>query len=209
MKHYSILLTIFTLITPLFASCNFAREGKDEPVEVYDTISLPMPDSLFVVAKDSVVLQERKAAMIVVDKEQMTVSVLGFKSDTLFSVSMCCGKQFGDKQITSDDRTPEGVFRVRRIENSSLWPHKLKNGEVEYDSYGPYFIRLDYPPIHRIGIHGTKAPNSIGKRESEGCIRVTNENIRRLVKFAYVGMPVVITPSKDDIKANAEYLNDK
>lgn len=209
MKICKLALTILLCVSALaiVSSCKFLREVKHETIVVYDTLKLALADSLFRIPADSVVLKEPNAAMIVVDKEKMSLSVLGFKSDTLFSVPMCCGHQFGDKRTTADDRTPEGVFKVRRVEDSSLWEHKLKDGSIEYGSYGPIFIRLDYPPMYRIGIHGTNLNNSLGKRQSEGCVRISNENIVRLARYAYVGMPVVITPGKKDISANAEVLS--
>ena len=45
-----------------------------------------------------------------------------------------------------------------------------------------------------IGIHGTNAPGSIGKRASEGCIRVNSANIVILYdNYAYNGMPVTVS----------------
>ena len=43
-----------------------------------------------------------------------------------------------------------------------------------------------------IAIHGTNAPSLIGTRASNGCIRVTNENILRIMKLAPTGTPVEI-----------------
>jgi lipoprotein-anchoring transpeptidase ErfK/SrfK len=43
-----------------------------------------------------------------------------------------------------------------------------------------------------IAIHGTNAPSLIGTRASNGCIRVTNANIKRIMKLAPTGTPVEI-----------------
>ena len=43
-----------------------------------------------------------------------------------------------------------------------------------------------------IAIHGTNAPSLIGTRASNGCIRVHNEDIVRIMKLAPTGTPVVI-----------------
>ncbi len=43
-----------------------------------------------------------------------------------------------------------------------------------------------------IAIHGTNAPSLIGTRASNGCIRVTNANILRIMKLAPTGTPVEI-----------------
>lgn len=191
-------------------SCAFVGErgGEDEVSEVVDDGILcpPMEDSTFVYLRDSVYLAQKNAAMIVIDKEKMILSVMSYRSDTLLCVPIACGRQLGDKQTLTDDRTPEGVFRVRSLEDSSQWPHTLADGSVEYDAYGPFFIRLDYPPGHRIGIHGTNRPETIGQRASEGCVRLLNENIRKVFRHVYIGMPVVILPSAADVAANAEFL---
>ncbi len=43
-----------------------------------------------------------------------------------------------------------------------------------------------------IAIHGTNAPSLIGTRASNGCIRVHNEDIVRIMKLAPTGTPVEI-----------------
>ena len=159
-------------------------------------------DRLFIVARDSVVLSERTAALIVVDKGKMTLTVLDFRSDTLLNCPMGCGREYGDKRQEKDDRTPEGVFMVRRVENSVGWAHRASDGLVHKDAYGPRFIRLEYPPRHAIGIHGTDEPSTIGLRASEGCIRISNKNVRTLASIAYPGMPVIILPSPLDVAEN-------
>lgn len=60
-------------------------------------------------------------------------------------------------------------------------------------AYGPYFFRLKVPKFNSIGIHGTCKPETIGTRDSEGCIRLYNNDLCKLRKFVYVGMSVLIT----------------
>ncbi|MFL5959961.1 MAG: L,D-transpeptidase [Gaiellaceae bacterium] len=43
-----------------------------------------------------------------------------------------------------------------------------------------------------IGLHGTNEPWTIGKAASHGCIRLRNAAMRRLLRFAPAGTPVVI-----------------
>ena len=43
-----------------------------------------------------------------------------------------------------------------------------------------------------IGIHGTNEPWSIGRAASHGCIRVANDVMRRLFRFAPAGTPIVV-----------------
>jgi lipoprotein-anchoring transpeptidase ErfK/SrfK len=44
------------------------------------------------------------------------------------------------------------------------------------------------------GIHGTPAPEQIGRTESHGCFRLANWDAEYLLKLAWVGMPVVVEP---------------
>ena len=39
---------------------------------------------------------------------------------------------------------------------------------------------------------------------SHGCIRVTNDNILELVKYAEVGMPVIVSPGPRDMRVNED-----
>jgi lipoprotein-anchoring transpeptidase ErfK/SrfK len=45
-----------------------------------------------------------------------------------------------------------------------------------------------------VGIHGTNEPASIGLAASNGCIRVDNTRIVRLLHDVQAGTPVVIHP---------------
>jgi lipoprotein-anchoring transpeptidase ErfK/SrfK len=44
----------------------------------------------------------------------------------------------------------------------------------------------------QLGIHGTNAPSSIGRKVSNGCIRMRNEDIDSLVPILPLGVPVAI-----------------
>jgi hypothetical protein len=44
-----------------------------------------------------------------------------------------------------------------------------------------------------IAIHGTDKPELLGRRVSHGCIRLSNENVRRLFHNVQVGTPVLVT----------------
>jgi lipoprotein-anchoring transpeptidase ErfK/SrfK len=103
------------------------------------------------------------------------------------------GKNTGDKQRVGDMRTPEGEFPIVQIQNSSKWTHDFQDGKgPTRGAYGPYFIRLGTPGWTGIGIHGTHAPDSIGTNVTEGCIRLTNEDVQTLRKMVKIGDKVVI-----------------
>jgi hypothetical protein len=85
--------------------------------------------------------------------------------------------------------TPKGRWYVRqRIKN-------LAGGGV----YGPWAFGLsaysqlsDWPGGGVIGIHGTDQPGILPGKVSNGCVRVPNEAIERLVRLMPIGTPVEV-----------------
>lgn len=137
-----------------------------------------------------------KASHIVIDKNNLTLYVIN-NSDTVFKVPMACGKYMGDKTGEGDYKTPEGTFTISKIQNSTKWKHDFNDGKgLRKNAYGPLFIRLKAKDWKGIGIHGTCFPQSIGTRDTEGCIRLRNEDLVKLKKYIYIGMKVIILPDK-------------
>lgn len=149
-------------------------------------------------------INDQHDGFIVVDKSRMKVIKFNRYGVEEESFGMACAKNYGTKHEKGDSRTPEGFFSVKQIQNSTDWHYVDDNGNVSEKTgeFGPRFIRLNIPNITSIGIHGTSAPWSIGGRRSHGCIRLTNENIMRLVDMVETGMPVIITPGKKDMAVN-------
>ena len=136
------------------------------------------------------------ARHIVVSKQRLVLSVVDGR-DTIFQVPVGCGKNLGNKQKRGDNRTPEGTFQVKSIENASHWTHDFGDGAGEREgAYGDWFIRLEVPGFSGIGIHGTCFPESIGTRCSEGCVRLRNEDLSRLKELVFVGMTCIIEPDR-------------
>lgn len=143
------------------------------------------------------------ARFILISKQEMKLRLIDYKGNELFSAPVATGLNAGNKEKVGDMRTPEGVFQVADIQQAADWKHDFKDGKGEISgAYGDYFIRLAVPGHKGIGIHGTHLPESIGTRASEGCIRMKNEDLKRLVSLIYPPMTVVITPAADDEKAN-------
>ncbi len=114
----------------------------------------------------------------------------GNKVDRTYSIAV--GKNLGDKQRRGDHKTPNGIFTVQSIENASGWSHDFLDGKgVIRGAYGPWFIRLK-TGWQGIGIHGTHDPDSRGSRATEGCIRLSNDELEELRQFAFREMKVVI-----------------
>ena len=118
-----------------------------------------------------------------------------YKGDEIVkSYPIAVGRNPGDKQKTGDNRTPVGDFKIVSIENASKWTHDFRDGKGKIKgAYGPWFLRLDANGWKGIGIHGTHDPDSRGTMATEGCIRLSNDDIAELKTYAYKDMPVVIS----------------
>ncbi len=150
-------------------------------------------------AADTTYFREGKPFAIIF-KEEMQLCVYGSDGAEVRRYGIACGRNVGNKQEPGDCRTPVGMFRVERILDAHLWSHDFGDGNgVIKGAYGPRFVGLA-TGHNGIGIHGTHDESSIGTLASEGCIRLLNADILEFAtKFAYVGMPVIIMPSTDDI----------
>ena len=144
-----------------------------------------------------------EAAMLVISKETLTLTVLDADSVAIVRYPVAAGRNYGNKARSGDMRTPEGSFTVENIQDASWWTHDFGDGKGDIKgAYGSHFIRLKTPPHKGIGIHGTHDPASIGTRATEGCIRLRNEDLKELVPLIRKGLPVVITASKSDLAAD-------
>lgn len=100
-------------------------------------------------------------------------------------------------------RTPESVpgapFHIKQIQDASDWHHDFGDGRGSILSYGHWFMRLE-TPFSGIGIHGsTNNEDKMPGRDSEGCIRMRDNDLDHLHdNYAYVGMPVIIQAENDD-----------
>lgn len=137
---------------------------------------------------------------IIVDKGAMMVILYDKYGRQKLSYKMACGKNYGHKQKKADSRTPEGYFLCGGVFNSTDWLYTNDWGVTSpaRGQFGPRFIRV----CPQIGIHGTAARYSIGRRCSHGCIRIQNENIMELHTYAEKGMPIIVNPGPNDDKVN-------
>ena len=101
-----------------------------------------------------------------------------------------------------DFSTPRGMFRVQLKEKDPVWVVPdwafIERGEPippqdspkrrEPGMLGTTAMYLE----EEIAIHGTNKPELLGQAVSHGCIRMTNEDARRLYYEVEVGTPVII-----------------
>jgi lipoprotein-anchoring transpeptidase ErfK/SrfK len=94
---------------------------------------------------------------------------------------------------------------VKTIERKSEWPDWMPPAEMlQRQPYLPRFMaggpgnplgaRAMYLSGTVYRIHGTNAPDTIGKRVSSGCIRMLNDDVTDLYGRAQVGTKVVVLP---------------
>lgn len=93
--------------------------------------------------------------------------------------------------IGADNSTPTGEFTVQnRLENPPYYPPE--GGRVEADDpdnpLGERWLGIG----DGYGIHGTIAPDSIGRAESRGCIRLREKDINEVFDLLAVGSTVLI-----------------
>jgi lipoprotein-anchoring transpeptidase ErfK/SrfK len=93
------------------------------------------------------------------------------------------------------------------VEKKAEWPDWHPPQEmIERQPYLPRFVaggpgnplgaRAMYLAGSVYRIHGTNAPDTIGKRVSSGCIRLTNEDVSDLYGRVSVGAKVVVLPMR-------------
>jgi len=88
--------------------------------------------------------------------------------------------------------TPTGKFKIVNKLKDPTWYRA--GAVVPPDSpeniLGTRWLGFDYPGY---GIHGTTLPETIGKQESSGCIRMFNEDVEELYSILPHGAQVFIT----------------
>ena len=133
-----------------------------------------------------------------IKKSAFTLYLLDDKNTVIKSYDCTLGKNPGQKQKRGDMKTPTGTFYVDEIDDASAWTHDFGDGKGEIKgAYGPWFISINTDEMSKgawggIGIHGTHKPHVMRARDSEGCIRLQNQNVNELKQYVRVGTKVVI-----------------
>ena len=134
---------------------------------------------------------------IVISKKDLVLNLVDARGNSIREYGISCAKNYGPKERKGDHKTPEGTFKITQLLNARGLTHDFRDGKGPVrDAYGPWFLRLGVPGFNDIGIHGTHLPQSIGTRATEGCIRLTNEDITDLKSRVKVGTPVIILPEE-------------
>lgn len=163
------------------------------------------------VYKDKVA--DRKNLFFVISKQEYRLYVYEKAANDTVLVAhypVCYAKRTGQKTKSGDMSTPEtdmkGPFRISQIAAASSWTHDFKDGRGAIKAYGDWFMRLDLTKgsglnaavcsNRSIGIHGSSGNReSVPGNDSEGCIRLRDEDLRHLkTTYAQVGTEVVVKP---------------
>jgi len=105
--------------------------------------------------------------------------------------------------LGSDDSTPTGIWMVepqKKLKNPTYYSPRGEGviaGDDPKNPLGEFWIGLTGIDGHAVGkasygIHGTIEPESIGKMESLGCIRMLNEDIARVYEMLVEGKSTVV-----------------
>ena len=139
---------------------------------------------------------------IKVDKNKLRLTLRRGESEVLKSYPVAIGKGSGVKKSRTDLITPAGVFKIWRvIQDATQLVYDQKwfgePGEPQKGAYGAKLISFYNP--WEIALHGTNAPNSIGRRVTHGCIRMRNKDIVELSKNVKPGMRLWIVERDEPI----------
>lgn len=135
-----------------------------------------------------------KASKLVVDKSDSTL--------TLFDIAGKPISQFPISSGSERDPLPIGEWKIEAIAVNPTYHYnpklfwdadqshaKAKLAAGPNNPVGTRWIDLSKP---HYGLHGTPAPSSIGKRQSHGCVRLTNWDVERLAAAVDPSVPVVM-----------------
>lgn len=93
--------------------------------------------------------------------------------------------------------TPTGEFKVISQINQPGWTNPFTDEVVPpgpENPLGDRWIGFWTDGTNTIGFHGTPNRESVGRAASHGCVRMYNEDIRKLFEIVALGTPVTVEP---------------
>jgi hypothetical protein len=176
---------------------------KDEPFELEVLYISDAGTVLAYKAERDTLKKDDKTDVILVSKQDLKLRMIKYHDSTMLTFPIATGLNPGDKKKSGDKKTPEGIFTVYAIHDASDWDYDFKDGKGKIKgSYGNYFVR--FKEHYHIGIHGTHRPETIGTRTTEGCIRMQNENIERIIPVISRSKTlIIVTPAIEDVIENS------
>ncbi len=150
--------------------------------------SVSDPAWLVTLAMLGVSSEQPKAARIVVSKSKGTLKVYDDADKLVAVYTATMGSQhdplpLGDWGITGIDRNPKFAYNPALFWDAKPGSDKAMLPPGPNGPVGVVWIDLTKP---HYGIHGTPKPETIGRAESHGCVRLTNWDAARLAQMVSV-----------------------
>lgn len=204
MNYWKILPILFAaaLIT---AACSAPQTKKSEPTS--SEVAYEGPE--YVETYETADGNPKQASHIVINKATLTLKLYDKRSRLISSFPVAVGRIHGQKRTNGDLKSPEGEFKIGKIQAASNWKSTSADGKERVKGgYGPWFIRLDVPNIASVGICGTLNPELVGLRSSTGNIVMRNSDLDSLTKMINQNVTVTINPGERDLRADGKYTED-
>lgn len=134
-----------------------------------------------------------RAAKLVVDKSDKTLSVYDDAGQLVAVFSATMGSShdplpIGEWKIQGADYNPKFSYNAALFWDAKNPKAKALLPPGPNGPVGVVWLDLNKP---HYGIHGTPEPQTIGRSESHGCIRLTNWDVARLALMVKPGTPAV------------------
>ncbi len=135
-----------------------------------------------------------KASKLVVDKSDSTLTLIDSAGKPIgqFPVSSGSARDplpIGEWKILATAVNPTYHYNPKLFWDADPSHTKATLAAGPNNPVGTRWIDLSKP---HYGLHGTPAPSSIGKRQSHGCVRLTNWDVERLAVAVDASVPVVM-----------------
>ena len=136
----------------------------------------------------------RKAAKIVVDASDLTVSTFDAEDKPIAQYPATTGSEhdplpIGSWKVNGVSRNPPFHYNPDLFWDAEATDEKTTIKPGPNNPVGVVWIDLSKP---HYGIHGTPEPSTIGKTQSHGCIRLTNWDAAELADMVGPGTPAIL-----------------
>ncbi len=140
------------------------------------------PNSALAWVRRSDVTLRRVANHVLVEREARRLTVM-HGDEVLFQTSVATGK--------ASSPTPLGTFFVDGVVPLDP-PHRAYGvGQVSFTGFSEVYESFG-GGVGQVALHGTQNPALIGTPASNGCVRMRNEDITRVMELAPTGTPVEV-----------------
>ena len=137
-----------------------------------------------------------RARSIQIDKSERMLFVLGAGDEVLAGFPISIGGPrdplpLGKMKIANEVRNPSFTYDPALLKSAKPTEIKTEIAPGPNNPVGNMWLGLSKP---HWGIHGTPAPERLGREETNGCIHMTNWDAQRLSLLAKAGFVVDVRP---------------